>query len=87
MAKRAFGSRGGVQEPTAIHLVAMRGCCHRRHVTLGTILYVCNALFENSENAVLDSRQSCIDLRALSSGGSGNITEYHELTLLVIYLS
>ena len=36
MAKRAFGSSGGVQEPTVIYLITVRSCCHRRQVTSGT---------------------------------------------------
>ena len=54
MAKRAFGSSGGVQEPTAIYLVMILSRRHRRHVTSGTILYVRIAFVENSENSVPD---------------------------------
>lgn len=36
MAKRAFGSSGGVQEPTGVNLVCVRGYRHRRQVTSGT---------------------------------------------------
>jgi hypothetical protein len=46
MAKRAFGSSGGVQEPTVVYLVMIPSRRHRRHVTSGTILYVRIVFFE-----------------------------------------